>query len=126
MAAEPLNSHIARKLAASTSLSASDWKFGQIPLVRAFSGWRQCPVVGLPFPQANTAGRSRLLSPSDDGKSVGEVGNPGIVTKVPVNAAGSGGRRNPCLNLLAGVWNPKVFLGRRFKRSATWSSCACE
>src|ERR1039457_5258080 len=29
-------------------------------------------------------------------------------------------------SLLAGVWKPKVFLGRRFKRSATWSSCACE
>jgi hypothetical protein len=29
-------------------------------------------------------------------------------------------------SLLAGVWKPKVFLGRRFKDSATWSSCACE
>jgi hypothetical protein len=25
-------------------------------------------------------------------------------------------------SLLAGVWKPKVFLGRRFKDSATWSS----
>lgn len=27
-------------------------------------------------------------------------------------------------SLLAGVWNPRVFLGRWFKSSSTWSSCS--
>ena len=27
-------------------------------------------------------------------------------------------------SLLAGVWKPSVFLGRWFRRSATWLSCA--
>src|SRR5215469_3145012 len=64
---------IARKLAATTSVFVSPWELGQILLIPGVLVLAVMSVVGLPFPKANTPGRSRLLRPSDDGESVGEV-----------------------------------------------------
>ena len=51
---------------------------------------------------------------------------PGSLAPAVSRVAGSMGQRNTALSLSAGVSNPKVFLGRWFRRNAILFKYACE